>query len=743
MFFKKTPSIVASPDLHTEELQRLRHEINVVSRAQATLEFTPDGTILSANEKFLALVGYSAEEIQDKPHQILLDPDFVASAAYQAMVGRLTRGEDVAGEYPYVAKDGKELWLRTNYSPLAAIDGKVTKFVAFASDATAQHHEVEALKQELKVRTDIMNITSIVSEADKKGDILNCNDKFVEVSKYPRNELIGFGHNTTRHPDMPKSVFKEMWNTIGHGNIFRGVVKNRAKDGTPYYVDAVIAPILGENGKPMKYLGVRYDITEAEIERQNARGILGAVDQSFGYIEFDLGGHVTMANTNFLQLLGYREEEIKGMHHRIFVDKDYANSPDYQKFWADLNAGHPQSGVFNRFDKNGREVWIQATYAPVKDEMGRVFKVVKIATDITGQKRYEMLVTHLMRETTDVVGKLTEGRLNAKMEGQYEGEFAVLKDSVNRLVTQLRDIVGKIRGGAININTAATEVAKGNTELSARTEEQASSLEETAASMEEMTSTVQQNAHNARQANQIAASARDQAAQGGEIVGRAVAAMSAINQSSRKISDIIGVIDEIAFQTNLLALNAAVEAARAGEQGRGFAVVASEVRNLAQRSATAAKEIKSLINDSVQKVTEGTKLVDESGTTLTEIVASVKEVSEIVAEITVASEEQSSGITQVNQAITQMDQVTQQNAALVEQAAAASESMDEESRALLELMQFFSQDDSSDPFEDRNAIESGHAPTLRKLTSASGSKGSPALRTIAVSAAGALQRQTG
>ncbi len=245
---------------------------------------------------------------------------------------------------------------------------------------------LDAVESELKVRTDIMNLTSIVSEADKKGDILSVNEKFLEVSKYPKSELIGHGHNTTRHPDMPKEVFKQMWSTIGRGDIFRGVVKNRAKDGTPYYVDAVIAPILGENGKPMKYLGVRYDITEAEIERQNARGILGAIDQSYAFIEFDLGGHVLQANENFLKTLGYTLDEIKGKHHRLFCEPALANSPAYSQFWRDLNAGLPQNDVFKRISKTGQEVWIQAVYAPVKDEMGRVAKIVKIATDVTASR---------------------------------------------------------------------------------------------------------------------------------------------------------------------------------------------------------------------------------------------------------------------------------------------------------------------------------------------------------------------
>ncbi len=300
-----------------------------------------------------------------------------------------------------------------------------------------------------------------------------------------------------------------------------------------------------------------------------------------------------------------------------------------------------------------------------------------------------------INETTRVIQALAKGDLQEKMEGEFEGQFGVLRDAVNTSITNLRDMVGQILTGASSINTAAAEIAQGNTDLSQRTEEQASSLEETASSMEELTSTVKQNADNAKQANQLAAGARTQAEKGGGVVNSAIEAMSAINSSSKKIADIIGVIDEIAFQTNLLALNAAVEAARAGEQGRGFAVVAAEVRNLAQRSAGAAKEIKSLIKDSVEKVDDGSKLVDESGQTLEEIVSAVKKVSDIIAEIAAASQEQSSGIEQVNKAITQMDEVTQQNAALVEEAAAASESLDEQAKSLTSLMSFFKTGDSA------------------------------------------------
>lgn len=311
-----------------------------------------------------------------------------------------------------------------------------------------------------------------------------------------------------------------------------------------------------------------------------------------------------------------------------------------------------------------------------------------------------------IRESTRVIQGLAEGDLTQSMTGEYQGEFAVLRDALNDSMDKLQTMVAEITQSAGNISSGAGEISQGNADLSQRTEEQASSVEETASTMEEMTSVVKQNADNARQANQLASGARQQAEKGGDVVKNAVTAMSEINSSSKKIEDIISVIDEIAFQTNLLALNAAVEAARAGEQGRGFAVVAGEVRSLAQRSAAAAKEIKGLIKDSVSKVEEGSRLVDESGNTLEEIVTASKKVSDIIAEIAAAGQEQASGIDQINKAITQLESVTQQNAALVEEAAAASESMASQSVGLQQLVGQFTIEDSY--------MDQGGAPAQRR-----------------------------
>ncbi|MDD4944215.1 methyl-accepting chemotaxis protein [Rhodoferax sp.] len=303
----------------------------------------------------------------------------------------------------------------------------------FAGDAINRH--VAELTQELEVRKAIMNLTSIVSESDKKGDVLSVNDKFMEVSKYSKGELIGHPHSTTRHPDMPKETFKQLWATIGRGEMFRGVIKNRAKDGVPYYVDAVMAPFMDDNGQPYKYLGVCYDITATETERQNAKGILEAIDASYGMVEFDLSAQVLQANANFLHIMGYSAAEVVGKPHRMLVDAAYAASPAYPQFWADLNAGKAQKETFKRIAKGGKEVWLQAVYSPVKDEMGRVLKVVKIATDVTAEHQANAMLEAAVAQGQAVTGAAQHGDLSQRipLDGKT-GDVAALCASINAVL---------------------------------------------------------------------------------------------------------------------------------------------------------------------------------------------------------------------------------------------------------------------------------------------------------------------
>ncbi|MEZ5444266.1 MAG: methyl-accepting chemotaxis protein [Gammaproteobacteria bacterium] len=487
---------------------------------------------------------------------------------------------------------------------------------------------------------------------------------------------------------------------------------------------------------------------------------LRALDEALGVIEFRPDGTIIRANDGYLKLLGYSLEEIVGKHHRIFVDAAEQATPEYAAFLERLRSGATFSGQARRKRKNGEDLWISSFYTPLIDAGGRLDRVLAYVTDVSEQKlaehqiegmiygaiegkldwrvqtekfsegamkRIGVGINRLMdalvgpvNEVKEAMTRLAEGDLTASVKGQYKGEFAAMGDAVNACITNLLNMVNQIRSAAGSIGGSSSEIAQGNSDLSRRTEAQASSLQETASSMEELTGTVRQNADNARQANQLAAGAREQAEKGGNVVGEAIRAMAEINCASKKIADIIGVIDEIAFQTNLLALNAAVEAARAGEQGRGFAVVASEVRNLAQRSATAAREIKALINDSIAKVDEGARLVNESGATLGLIVNSVKKVSDIIAEIAAAAEEQSAGIEQINKAVSDMDEGVQQNAALVEQAAAASESMNEQSQALTRMMDFFKVGAAAAAVPEPAAVEARERRTRGRPWSAAG-----------------------
>ena len=480
------------------------------------------------------------------------------------------------------------------------------------------------------------------------------------------------------------------------------------------------------------------DVTEKRaqaVRDADFRGKLLAVSKSMASIEFDPDGTILDANDIFCRTMGYSLNEIVGQKHRMFVTPEFAASTEYDSLWQRLARGESVAGEVPRVHKNGKHVWLQANYSPVTDQHGNVVKVVKFASDITAQKELQETTTRALGEVAYAMKAAAHGDLSRRVQGEYTGEFGELKHAVNtsfnviendvinesvrvmgsmasgdlsqrmnpemeglygqlaRAVNESQDnlagIVSEINRVSESVDTGSSEISQGNTDLSRRTEQQAASLEETASSMEQMTSTVTKNADNANQANHLALEARDHAERGGEVVRNAIKAMDDINEASSKISDIIGVIDEIAFQTNLLALNASVEAARAGDQGRGFAVVASEVRNLAGRSATAAREIKDLINDSGSKVEEGSRLVNESGETLSDIVDGVKKVTDIVGEIAAASAEQRSGIQQVNQAISQMDELTQQNAALVEEAAVASESLSEQAQTMSTLMSQF------------------------------------------------------
>lgn len=531
---------------------------------------------------------------------------------------------------------------------------------------------------------DAINKAQAVIEFSLDGTIQDANKNFLDAMGYTLDEIRGQHHALFVEPAYRVSPeYKMFWEKLGRGEFDTGQYKRIAKGGREVWIQASYNPIFDGSGKPFKVVKFATDITRQKLQNSDYEGQIAAISKSQAVIEFTLDGKILAANENFLKALGYSLDEVKGQHHAIFVDPAYRQSTEYKMFWEKLGRGEFDAGQYKRIAKNGSEIWIQASYNPILDFNGHPCKVVKYATDITASVKASQALQQAVAQVQRVVEASKDNDLSDRvpLDGK-QGEIETLCAGVNGLIETLSEVIAKIKSSVREVSSAAAEISTSTTDLSQRTEEQAATLEQTSASMEQMAATVKKNAENAQQANQSAGSTRDVADRGGEVVAKAVDAMARIEESSRKISDIIGVIDEIARQTNLLALNAAVEAARAGEAGRGFAVVASEVRSLAQRSSQAAKDIKDLITSSNSEVKDGVDLVNKAGTALTEIVESIKRVAAIVSDIAAASTEQAAGIEQVNKALGQMDEVTQQNSALVEENAATAKTLEQQAKAM-------------------------------------------------------------
>ncbi|MFK0330973.1 methyl-accepting chemotaxis protein [Rhizobium sp. NPDC090275] len=529
---------------------------------------------------------------------------------------------------------------------------------------------------------DALNKSQAIIEFDLTGKILTANENFCKAVGYELSEIVGKHHRMFVDPAEANSRdYADFWARLGEGKFDQRQYRRIAKGGREIWIEATYNPIYRGN-KPYKVMKFATDITAAKKQAAEDKGKLEALSRAQAVIEFTPEGNIITANENFLATLGYSLSEIVGKHHAMFCEADYSRSAEYKTFWAKLAAGEFAADQFKRIAKGGREIYIQASYNPILDASGRVFKVVKFATDVTERMK-------VVNDLGAGLARLSECNIRQTIDEPFVGEFETLRRDFNTSIGAFQATLVKVLQQTNALNGNSQEMRDAAEQLSARTREQAVSLEETSAALETVTATVKSSTENTQATRKLVQSARASASTSAAVVRETITAMQRIASASKEIGHIIGVIDEIAFQTNLLALNAGVEAARAGEAGKGFAVVAQEVRELAQRSAKAAKEIKGLIENSGKEVNEGVRLVDATGTALNEIETFVESIDTNMTALATAAAEQSTGLSEINNAVSQIDRMTQQNAGMVERTTGISSELASGAALLAELVNHF------------------------------------------------------
>lgn len=708
------------------------------------------GIITYANDAFIEISGFSKDELIGSNHNVVRHPD-MPPAAFADLWQCLKNGRPWTAPVKNRTKSGDYYWVEANVTPVYK-SGKLHEYLSVRyAPSREQIQQAEALYEKLNANKATMRPTGIAAIWQTLKGMSLWKKAGLTYALFLLPILASVYSHYQQQQWLELAVCSTLLllaSVLGF-NLIKSIVHNLDDASKTCYrladeqfrnkIDLDRGDELGDFNRALYGMQVKLNADMAytkqvAAEATRIKQALDNVQSCVMVANNDLD--IIYMNNTVLSMFQNAEADIRTQLPNFDANKLLgANIDQFHK-----NPAH-QRGLLGSLNKTfsssleigGRHMNIVAN--PVRNDEGDRIGVVVEWLDRTGEVKVEHEIEEIVEsvkigrldkrlsladkqgffaklseginELTDVIERvfkdvgstmesMSEGDLTNRITSDYQGVYLNCKNDINATIDKLSEIFGQVNESAIFINNSSQEIASGNNNLSQRAEQQAANLEQTAASMEELTSTVKNNADNAQQANLVASNARELAEKGGSVVAAAVAAMQEINESSNKIADIIGVIDEIAFQTNLLALNASVEAARAGEQGRGFSVVATEVRNLAQRSATAAKESKELIQSSVQKVRAGSEFVNQTGASLNEIVSGVKKVGDIVAAIANASVEQSAGIAQVNQAVSQMDEITQQNAALAEQASAASVSMSDLSTNMVELLSFFKTEGSND-----------------------------------------------
>ena len=585
-------------------------QLSAISKAQAVIEFAVDGRITHANDNFLNTLGYRLDEIVGQHHSMFVEPAARNSPEYGQFWAKLARGEYDGGSYKRIGKNGREVWIQATYNPILGPDGRVLKVVKYATDITEQRLRAAAYESQL----DAISKTQAVIRFTLDGRIVDANANFLAATGYALDEIVGKHHSMFVDPAQRASTeYRQFWEKLGRGEAETGQFRRFGKDNREIWLNASYNPILDAAGRPQQIIKYATDITAQKVKDTDAAGQMAAVYRARCAIQLSLDGTILMANDNFCRATGYSQDELVGRHHDLLLEPTPVALAEGRELITRIGRGDSPNGQFKRIGKDGKVVWFQANYNSILDLAGKPCKAAIFATDITEQVNAQAALARAVEQTQAVAVAAREGDLTQRVPlDDKQGEIRELCSGVNALVENMAAVVTRIKESTAAINTAAREIAAGNQDLSARTEQQAASLEETASSMEELTSTVKQNAENARQANQLALGASDVALRGGKVVGEVVGTMSDIQASSKKIVDIISVIDGIAFQTNILALERRGRSGTCRRTGQGLrGGGGGSPQPGAAFSASAAKEIKSLIGDSVDKVGNGTRLVEQ------------------------------------------------------------------------------------------------------------------------------------
>ncbi|SEN19884.1 methyl-accepting chemotaxis sensory transducer with Pas/Pac sensor [Duganella sp. CF517] len=668
--------------------------LDAINRSQALIEFDLTGIVTHANQNFLEAMGYTKDEIVGKHHRMFCTPEFAASDEYRALWLELAAGRPSSGEYMRLHKSGKPVWLQASYNPVIGPDGKPFKVIKFATDITEQ----TLRNADFEGKMMAVDRAQAEIEFDLTGRILHANDNFLKTMGYQRDEVVGKHHSMFCEGAFSRShEYRSFWADLAKGEFHAGEFKRIGKQGNAIWIQATYNPIFGADGKPFKVVKFATDITAEKMRNANFEGKNQAVDRVQAVIEFDLHGKVLSANDNFLAVMGYTLDEVRGQHHRMFCDPAFFHSPEYVAFWERLGRGEFNAGEYRRVTKAGKEVWILASYNPIFDADGKPVKVVKFATDITQQK---------MR-SAETKGKLDAlGRSQAVIEFDMRGNIISVNENFLRTMGYVEDEVvgqhhsmfcdadmvksaeyrnfwadlgqGEFQSGRfkrvgkhgaeiwilatynpiLDINGKAYKVVKfamDVTEQVNREEMVTQKVKAISGVLGELTLSIAGIAQGSQQSAGLAGQTQAEAADGSKLLARSKDAIVAIQQSSGAVHEIIDTISDIAGQTHLLAFNAAIEAARAGEHGYGFSVVANEVRKLAEKSALATREIAKLINETVNRVGEGTRLSGDVEAAFERIVQSVAKTSASIDQIHASTSAQAAATRDASSLLTELE----------------------------------------------------------------------------------------